>query len=232
MAATIHHTENTIPPNAISPTTISPTTISPNAIPQGAETTTTEARKSVRVVTLPARFDAFADVDLAMDERSNVVVDGRFVQFADLPALQSLVDARLDALRQGSELLIGAPSAAFEAIVDLTGFGDLLNMLAPAPEITNLPISTTDKVALSGDLGPQEAHSLRQELAGMLEQPRPKIEIDLVDVASIHLGVVNVVVAAQGQARSNLGDVIVIARPGTPAQQLFLQVGIVPVMRP
>ena len=127
MATTIHHPENTVPSRS--------------------ETDKPEARKTVRVIALPARFDAFADLDFAVDAQSNLVVDARFVKFADLHALQALVDARLDALSLGTDLLIGAPSSEFEAILDLTGFGDLLNVLTTTQPVTDLPA----RIVLSGD---------------------------------------------------------------------------------
>ena len=208
MAATIYNNQSTVVPKAGAPNT--------------------EAEKAVEVITLPARFDAFADIDFGSCGHSSLVIDGRFVKFADLHALQSLVDARLAALSHGSDLLITEPSAEFRATLDLTGFGDLLNVVAPAPQTSGMPV----RMALSGDVGPQEGAVLRQELAGMLANLRPRLEIDLVDVTSLHLGVVNVIMAAQAQARSNLGDLTIIVRQGSVAQKLFSRVGIAPVMRP
>ncbi len=84
---------------------------------------------SVQVIDLPERFDAFAEVDFETKKQragTTVLLDGSNVRFADLSALQSLVDARLSLLDVGSDLAIGAPSNELLATLELTGFGDLV----------------------------------------------------------------------------------------------------------
>lgn len=101
--------------------------------PQTTPTPKTVQETAIEVVVLPERFDAFASVELppgAVPEGTSIVVDGRAVRFADLHALQSLVDARLDVLDAGGELHIGAPSLELLATLELTGFNALLSILS------------------------------------------------------------------------------------------------------
>ncbi len=90
-------------------------------------------RNTVEVITLPERFDAFAPLDLPsgpVADGTSIVIDARSVRFADLHALQSLVDARLRVLDAGGELHIGAPSLELRVTLELTGFDALLSVLA------------------------------------------------------------------------------------------------------
>ena len=192
-------------------------------------TTTGGAKKLVKVVTLPERFDHFASVDLTVEEDTKLVVDGRAVRFADLHALQSLVDARLESLTAGSDIVIGAPSDEFLAILELTGFGDLLNVVTSKRLVV---ANSVEQVILSGNLGPEHASAVSSELDNALEQSRPLVELDLVNVESMHLGVVNVLIAARDKARAKFGDITVIVGVDSPVHALLSQVGIVGTMRP
>ncbi len=88
------------------------------------------ARRTVEVISLPARFDAYAAVDFdSIPDGASVVVDGRAVRFADMHALQSLVDARIRLLDAGGDMLIGAPSVELRATLELTGFDQLLSVV-------------------------------------------------------------------------------------------------------
>ena len=87
---------------------------------------------SVSVVQLPERFDVFAEVDFRFDEiraGMTVVLDGSNVRFADLHALQSVADARLEALDRDCDLVFATPSDELRATLDLTGFGHLINTI-------------------------------------------------------------------------------------------------------
>ncbi len=87
----------------------------------------------VRVVALPERFDVYADVDFAVDELTGgttLLIDGTATRFADLSALQSIVDSRLAALDAGCDLVVGAPSEELLATLELTGFSDLIPVIS------------------------------------------------------------------------------------------------------
>ena len=88
---------------------------------------------SVRIVKLPERFDVHSGVELpaaSVRAGTTLLIDGSGVCFADLASLQSIVDTRLAMLDQGSDLAIGAPSDELRATLELTGFGDLVPVLA------------------------------------------------------------------------------------------------------
>lgn len=96
-----------------------------------------ERTTSVHVVTLPERFDVFADVELISEHTTastTLLLDGSNVRFADLSALRSLIDTRLELLNVGSELVIGAPSDELRATLELTGLGDLIPSISGAAQ--------------------------------------------------------------------------------------------------
>jgi len=83
------------------------------------------------IVRLPERFDAFAQVELPghlASQGRSIIVDARAVRFADLHALQSLVDARIVLLDAGAEMVIQSPSNEMRATLELTGFDQLLHI--------------------------------------------------------------------------------------------------------
>jgi len=87
-------------------------------------------------------------------------------------------------------------------------------------------------VALSGDIGPDRVDPLRTALADRLSTPRPQVEIDLSETTSLHLGIVNVLIAARAEARSRRGDIRVVVSANSEAQQMLARVGIVGTLRP
>lgn len=92
---------------------------------------------AVHVVRLPERFDVFADVELNSEQAmssTTLLLDGSNVRFADLHALQSLIDARLKLLDVGSELVVGAPSEELLATLELTGLQDLIPVISGAAQ--------------------------------------------------------------------------------------------------
>lgn len=88
------------------------------------------------------------------------------------------------------------------------------------------------KISLHGDLGADQVDVLRRNLQSSLNQPRPQLQLDLCGVTSLHLGVINVLVAARDHARTQLGDLFVIVGEDTAAQHMLAQVGIVASVRP
>lgn len=197
--------------------------------------------KTARVVVLPERFDAFTTIDFfldSLDQGAAIVADGRAVKFADRQALQSLVDARLAILEVGGEFIVAAPSNELRATLDLTGFGALLWVIA-SPEESNgstlcyrLGDPTMSELSLDGDLGTDRLESLRETFDSMLSQQRPRLEIDLTQVSSIHVGIVNLLLSVRNQARAQLGDINVIVEQGSDVHLTLSQVGILGVMRP
>ncbi len=91
---------------------------------------------------------------------------------------------------------------------------------------------TLNEVALHGEVGPAHVEPLRAKLDRILAQSRPQVEIDLSEVTTMHLGVVNVLIAARDEARARLGDLAVIVRSESDAQRTLARVGIVGTMRP
>ena len=87
-------------------------------------------------------------------------------------------------------------------------------------------------ITLSGVIGPDRLGSIERTLTELLNTPRPQVEVRLIDVDSIHLGVVNVLVNARNTARSRFGDINVVVDAGSQAQGLLAAVGIVGTMRP
>lgn len=192
--------------------------------------------RSVRVVSLPERFDSFASVDFlldSLDEETSIVVDGRAVRFADRHALQSLVDARLVVLDAGGDMVVAAPSNELRATLELTGFGSLLSVQPESiDEKPRAGECTPKQLKLSGDLGPDRLDAIRATLIEMLSHDRPQIELNLVDVGSLHLGVANLLVAVRDQAAARLGGLDVIVAPNSEADRVLSMVGIVRTIRP
>ncbi len=89
-----------------------------------------------------------------------------------------------------------------------------------------------NEIALQGELGPEWVEPLRKKLEWMLRQPRPQVAVDLGDVTTIHMSIVNVLVAGRSEARARLGDLHVIVSDDTEAHHLLRQVGILGLMRP
>lgn len=211
-----------------------------NQTPRAGDRTKTRSNEglSARVVDLPERFDVHSTVDFfldSLDQGAAIVANASAVTFADRHALQSLVDARLAILDAGGEFILAAPSDELRATLDLTGFGALLWVIA-SPDESGVGYRTGEciinRCTLDGDLGPDRLDALAKTFDEMLSQPRPRFEIDLVGVGSLHLGVVNLLVSVRDQARAQLGDVAVIAAPGSQAHLALAQVGILGVMRP
>ncbi len=92
--------------------------------------------------------------------------------------------------------------------------------------------SAHDTLTLTGDIGPGRLDEIEVALTELLDKPRPQVEVRFVDVASAHLGVVNVLVKARTLARARYGDVKVVVDPNSQAQHLLSTVGIVGTMRP
>lgn len=87
-------------------------------------------------------------------------------------------------------------------------------------------------LSFAGELGPDQAISIREKLAHVLSQPRPRLEIDLSEVTALHLGIVNVIVTATREAEARLGSVYVVVAPDTEAHHTLSRVGIVATVRP
>ena len=92
--------------------------------------------------------------------------------------------------------------------------------------------SAHDTLTLTGDIGPGRLEEIEVALTELLDKPRPQVEVRFVDVASAHLGVVNVLVKARTLARARFGDVKVVVDPNSQAQALLSTVGILGTMRP
>ena len=199
-------------------------------------------KSTATAIVLPARFDAFTVVELPQvdtSEDSLIVLDAQAVQFVDMQALQSLVDARLEVLDAGGDLIVASPSAAFTATLELTGFDVLLDVRPTEttqrqPEARDLGIDRTGehRIKFHGELGPAQADPLRAALEPLLSAPRPHVEVDLVGVTSLHLGIVNVLVAARETARERGGDINVTVAANSHAQHVLARVAIVGTIRP
>ena len=87
-------------------------------------------------------------------------------------------------------------------------------------------------ITLSGVIGPDRLGSIERALTELLNTPRPQVEVRLIDVDSMHLGVVNVLVNARNTARSRFGDITVVVDANGQAQGLLATVGIIGTMRP
>lgn len=92
--------------------------------------------------------------------------------------------------------------------------------------------SPVDTLTLSGVVGPDRLESIDDALAELLNAPRPQVEVRLIDVDSIHLGMVNVLVKARALARSRSGDINVVVDANSQAQHVLATVGIIRTMRP
>ncbi len=91
---------------------------------------------------------------------------------------------------------------------------------------------TQETITLSGVLGPDRLMAIEQTLTEILDRPRPQVEVRLVDVDSMHLGVVNVLVKHRHVARSRFGDISIVVDANSQAQELLARVGIIGTMRP
>ena len=89
-----------------------------------------------------------------------------------------------------------------------------------------------DTITLSGIVGPDRLGAIDSALAELLNKPRPQVEIRLINVDSLHLGVVNVLVRARQLSRFQRGDINVVVDANSQAQKLLKSVGIVGTMRP
>lgn len=88
-----------------------------------------------RSIELPQRFDVHAGVNLHVfggDSGSILALDGSQVAFADMSSLQAMVDARLEALDHGWDIVVYQPSDELRATLELTGFDDLLPIVTGA----------------------------------------------------------------------------------------------------
>ncbi len=92
--------------------------------------------------------------------------------------------------------------------------------------------SPANIITLSGVVGPDRLDSIETTLNELLDMSRPQVEVRLINVDSMHLGVVNVLVKARNTARSQLGDITVVVDANSHAQGLLATVGIVGTMRP
>ncbi len=100
-----------------------------------------------------------------------------------------------------------------------------MNYLAP-----NTP--TSHELVFTGDLGPDRVDPVRSEIAAHIDTDRPQLRIRLSNVGSLHLGVANVLVAAQREARSHCGDIELIVDRDSEAQRVLGLVGIVGTITP
>ena len=88
-----------------------------------------ERTRVVRTIELPQRFDVHADVglvDVFTESGTTLLIDGSNVAFADMSSLQSIVDARLEALDGDGDLVVAFPSDELRATLELTGFDALV----------------------------------------------------------------------------------------------------------
>ena len=89
-----------------------------------------------------------------------------------------------------------------------------------------------NEIQLFGELGPDQVDSLSEKLGWLLEQPRPQLELDLCNVTSLHLGIVNVLIGARNEAQARLGDLRVVVGSGSETHYTLARVGIVATLRP
>ena len=87
-------------------------------------------------------------------------------------------------------------------------------------------------MCIRDSIGPDRLGSIERTLTELLNTPRPQVEVRLIDVDSMHLGVVNVLVNARNTARSRFGDINVVVDANGQAQGLLAAVGIIGTMRP
>jgi len=190
-----------------------------------------EQVRSARTIELPARFDVHSDLELSTltgEPGTVLMLSGSRVEFADMSSLQSIVDARLAALDRDSDLVVVSPSDELRATLELTGFDALLPVDGGRPRSDRgIPV-----VTLTGRLGPDCLVAIEQELDELLCEARPRVELRLIDVDSLHLGVANVIVKARQRAQERGGDIDVIVDANSPAQHVLRSVGIVRTMRP
>ena len=92
--------------------------------------------------------------------------------------------------------------------------------------------SPANTITLSGVVGPDRLDSIERALNELLNTRRPQVEVRLINVDSLHLGVVNALVKARNRARSQFGDITVVVDTNGQAQGVLATVGIVGTMRP